>query len=182
MVGGKRQNVSKTFKDLRQKSNRRAKAKQHCTPHTQLDMSLFSKPATFNSTTTLRCDGVGFLSIWWKESASAPGPHTRKLLLPIQPILVWIPFLISRLLSTRHLLSGKWTISSLRRCKFGREKEMDGCMQFGRPKNDPPPPTLLLKDDLPKRNKKQLPVINTWTTTFFFFCPLFQLGILFRSL
>lgn len=141
MVGGKRQNVSKTFKDLRQKSNRRAKAKQHCTPHTQLDMSLFSKPATFNSTTTLRCDGVGFLSIWWKESASAPGPHTRKLLLPIQPILVWIPFLISRLLSTRHLLSGKWTISPLRRCKFGGTWERNGWMYaIWTTKEWPPPP------------------------------------------
>lgn len=85
--------------------------------------------------------GLAFFRSGEKKAQAHQAPHTRKLLLPIQPILVWIPFLISRLLSTRHLLSGKWTISSLRRCKFGREKEMDGCMQFGRPKNDPPPHT-----------------------------------------
>lgn len=51
--------------------------------------------------------GLAFFRSGEKKAQAHQAPHTRKLLLPIQPILVWIPFLISRLLSTRHLLSGK---------------------------------------------------------------------------
>lgn len=142
MVGGKRQNVS-IFKDLRQE-NQILEQRRNNTAHRTLNWTCLSFLNQPPSTLLRLCVAMGlaFFRSGEKKAqahqAPPPASSSSRSSRFWYGSLSWLAGCYQHAIywpeNEQFLL---WGDASLE----GREKEMDGCMQFGRPKNDPPPHT-----------------------------------------